>query len=83
MPNLPVTGDVYQERSIIILVGDVDPDGRWAMIHCSVIREDWRHQKWLQEWDKDQPTPDGHFPDSWELIGHKKPAFPERVVSDV
>jgi hypothetical protein len=85
MPNPAVTtGDVYRERSIIILVGDVDPDdGRWAMIHCTVIREDWRHEWWLQEWDKQQSIPAGCFPDGWELIGHKNPAEPERVVSDV
>jgi hypothetical protein len=83
MPNPAVTtGDVYRERSIIILVGDVDPDGQWANIHCTVTREDWRHQCWLQEWDKQQPTPTGYFPDSWTLIGHKDPAFPERVSNE-
>jgi hypothetical protein len=49
------------------------------MIHCTVRREDWRHEWWLQEWDKQQPTPAGRFPDGWELIGHKDPSFPERV----
>jgi hypothetical protein len=77
--NIPAAGDVYRERSITITVGDVDPEGRWAMIHCTVRREDWRHEWWLQEWDKQQPTPAGRFPDGWELIGHKDPSFPERV----
>jgi hypothetical protein len=66
--NKPRTGDKYRWHGIIITVGDIDPNGRWAMIHCVIpehVSGCLTYGK--HEWDKEQPTPGGAFPD-WELI---------------
>jgi hypothetical protein len=67
--NKPVAGDRYVWHGIEISVGEVDPAGRWAMIHCVIppYQSGCLHMKG-HEWDKRQPTPDGEFPDDWEQL---------------
>lgn len=60
------TGDKYRDRGIVIEVGEVDPDGQWAMIHCTV--NNWRGTGNKREWDKQQPLVDGRFPGSWYKV---------------
>ena len=64
----PRTGDRYEWHGLTIEVGEVDPGGAWAMIHCTTPRETWDHKHWTQEWDKQQPTPAGRFPADWQPI---------------
>jgi hypothetical protein len=68
--NRPRTGDKYKWCGILIEIGDVDPGGRWAIIHRTWPENDRgalgivpAHTS-----DKEQPTPDGKLPDDWELI---------------
>jgi hypothetical protein len=77
MTNKPETGDWYEWHGIYTEVGEIDPEGRWAMIHCSVRRDPAiKHapgspQFYVHMWDKQQPTLDGVFPSDWVKI--KKP----------
>lgn len=63
------TGDVYRERGMTITIGDISPDGRWAMIHCVVYRERYKPESGIyNEWTKQQPVTEGCAPDAWELV---------------
>jgi hypothetical protein len=66
--NTPRTGDRYRDRGIRITVGEVDPGGRWAMIHCIVTHHYGTSKPFDHSWDKQQPTPGGGFPDSWTRV---------------
>lgn len=66
----PVKGDTWSWRSVTITVGEVDPKGQWAMIHCSVMPSQvgmLPSDKPVspREWDKQQPLTDGRFPNDW------------------
>jgi hypothetical protein len=67
--RLPRTGDWYRWHAIAIEVGDVDPDGGWVMIHCTIPcdpeADPYGRARVHHEWDKQQPTPDGGFPADW------------------
>jgi hypothetical protein len=68
--NKPETGDWYEWHKVIIEVGEIAPDGRWAMIHCSVNRDPIIARKdgpqwYVHMWSKQQPTPEGEFPRDW------------------
>jgi len=57
-------GDRYLWHGVHIEVTRVASDGRWANIKCYTGEpgaEDYH------EWTKEQPTPEGRFPDDWEL----------------
>lgn len=72
--NKPETGDWYLLNAIYIEVGEIAPDGRWAMIHCSVRRDpampprEGAPQFYVHMWSKQQPTPDGVFPKDWNKL---------------
>lgn len=63
---------MYQWHGVYITVGKIDPNGKWADIHC-VIPVDtnagpYDKGRVRHEWDKQQPLTDGHFPDDWDKI---------------
>ena len=66
----PKTGDTWKWRSLTITVGDTDPDGRWAMIHCVAPsqRGGVGDKEFVAEWDKQQPLVEGRFPEDWEKV---------------
>jgi hypothetical protein len=72
--NKPETGDWYLSSGIYIEVGELAPDGRWAMIHCSVRRDTTMPPRpggpefYVHMWDKEQPTSDGVFPKDWTKL---------------
>lgn len=68
--NKPRTGDKYKWRTLLIEIGEIDPDGRWADIHITWPERDHGALGVTSSWesDKQQPTPAGRLPDDWELI---------------
>lgn len=74
--NIPHEGDRYLANGVYITVKEVDPNGRWANIGRGTEAYDSGslHYPAIQWSDKQQPTPEGHFPDDWELIERAEPA---------
>lgn len=77
--NIPQTGDWYTSHGggVFIEVGEIDPEGNWAMIHVSVRRDNSYNPPGepkftVQLWDKQQPLNfpghPGRFPDDWVKI---------------
>jgi hypothetical protein len=57
----PQPGDRFTSHNgtVHITVGETDPGGQWAMIHCVIYCDDG--ETVYHEWDKQQPAPGGVF----------------------
>jgi|ERR1700746_1951709 len=77
MPNdAPQADEWYKDRNIYIHIDVVDAGGRWATIHCYVMRpgNHYFDRTYMQSWTKSEQSVAGMS--SWELL----PEPPDNVL---
>jgi hypothetical protein len=62
---LPKAGEIWEYNTTQIEVIEVDPEGRWAEIHCRVSMASFGAPDKFIEWNKQQPLVKGRFHDTW------------------